>query len=57
MKKFLSVFLSVVLIFSAVSIGVSAAKPEADLKFAVASDLHYNVPVEELEGEIDDEIY
>lgn len=57
MKKFLSVFLSLVLIFSAVSIGVSAAESEADLKFAVASDLHYNLPVEQLEGEIDDEIY
>lgn len=57
MKKFLSVFLSIVLVFSAVSIGVSAAEPDADLKFAVASDLHYNLPVEQLEGEIDDEIY
>lgn len=57
MKKILSVFLSLLLIFSAVSIGVSAAEPDADLKFAVASDLHYNIPVEELEGEIDDEIY
>ncbi len=57
MKKFLSVFLSLVLVFSAVSICVSATETEPDLKFAVASDLHYNVPVEQLEGEIDDEIY
>jgi hypothetical protein len=57
MKKFLSVFLSLVLVFSAVSTGVSAMETEPDLKFAVASDLHYNVPVEQLEGEIDDEIY
>ena len=57
MKKFLSVFLSLVLVFSAVSICVSATETEPDLKFAVASDLHYNVPAEQLEGEIDDEIY
>ena len=57
MKKILSVFLSLILVFSAVSTGVSAVETEPDLKFAVASDLHYNVPVEQLEGEIEDEIY
>lgn len=57
MKKILSVVLSIILTFSAVSIGVSAAEPDADLKFAVASDLHYNLPVEEIDGPIDDEIY
>lgn len=59
MKKILCVALSVVLLFSSVSIICSAAEPESDLNFAVASDLHYNVPEEELtaSGEIDDEIY
>ncbi len=57
MKKIISVFLSLILVFSAVSTGVSAIETEPDLEFAVASDLHYNIPVEQLEGEIDDEIY
>ena len=58
MKKIISVLLSVLILVSCVSVGF-AAEEEADLKFAVASDLHYNVPEEELtaSGEIDDEIY
>lgn len=58
MKKFISILLSVLLVVSCVSVGF-AAEEEADLRFAVASDLHYNVPEEELtaSGEIDDEIY
>ena len=59
MKKILSVALSVLMIFSSVSIACSAAETDDTLNFAVASDLHYNVPEEELtaSGEIDDEIY
>ncbi len=59
MKKFLSVALSVLLLITTVSVVGSAVEQEPDLSFAVASDLHYNVPEEELtaSGEIDDEIY
>lgn len=59
MKKFLSVALSAILLLTSVSVIGSAVEQEPDLKFAVASDLHYNVPEEELtaSGEIDDEIY
>ncbi|MBQ8015826.1 MAG: hypothetical protein IJ264_06550, partial [Clostridia bacterium] len=59
MKKILCFVLSAILLFTSVSIACSAAETEPDLKFAVASDLHYNVPEEELtaSGEIDDEIY
>ncbi|MBQ9913004.1 MAG: metallophosphoesterase [Clostridia bacterium] len=41
MKKVISVFLSVLMIFSLVSVGVSAAEKE-ELKITVANDLHYN---------------
>ncbi len=59
MKKFLSVALSLLLLITSVSVVGSAVETEPDLSFAVASDLHYNVPEEELtaSGEIDDEIY
>ena len=59
MKKFLSVALSVILLLTSVSVIGSAVEQKPDLKFAVASDLHYNVPEEQLtaSGEIDDEIY
>ena len=55
MKKIISILLSVLMVASCVSVGFAAEK-KADLKFAVASDLHYNVPEEELtaSGEIDD---
>ena len=62
MKKFLSVVLAVVMVMSSVSVMAFAADKD-DLKIAIASDLHYNVPREELEGnpdqpiEIDDPIY
>lgn len=57
MKKILSVLLSAAIITGVVGIGVCAEEREPDLGFAVASDLHYNVPSDELEGDIDDEIY
>ena len=62
MKKLISILLTVLLIISSVSVAAFAAEKD-DLKIAVASDLHYNVPREELEGnpdqpmEIDDPIY
>ncbi len=58
MKKILCFVLSALIILSGVSVALAAENDDA-LKFAVASDLHYNVPEEELtaSGEIDDEIY
>ncbi len=52
MKKILSIVLSVVLAFSCISIGMTAFAQDEAMKFAVASDLHYVVPEEELEIEI-----
>ncbi|MBQ4626106.1 MAG: metallophosphoesterase [Clostridia bacterium] len=53
MKKILSIVLSVILAFSCISIGLTAfAQENTDIKFAVASDLHYVEPLEELEIEI-----
>ncbi len=57
MKKLISVILSAALLISAMAIGFSVSAAEEELKIAIASDLHYNVPREELEGEIDDELY
>lgn len=62
MKKIISVLLTVILAFSSVSVAAFAAE-EDDLKIAIASDLHYNVPREEIAGpanepiSIDDPIY
>lgn len=58
MKKILCFVLSALILVSSVSVALAAETDDA-LKFAVASDLHYNVPEEELtvSGEIDDEIY
>lgn len=53
MKKVISIILSVVLTFSCISIGMTASAQEnSGIKFAVASDLHYVEPLEELEIEI-----
>ena len=49
MKRFLSVVLSVALVFSCIAVAFSAAAEDTTTKFAVASDLHYVVPREELE--------
>ncbi len=59
MKKILCFVLTAVILLTSVSAAAFAAEKETDLSFAVASDLHYNVPEEELtaSGEIDDEIY
>lgn len=52
MKKILSVFLSIVMVLSVVSVGIYAAEDNDDISFAVASDLHFNEPREELENTI-----
>lgn len=57
MKKIISVILAIAMMISIVSVAVSAQEEQFDLEFAVASDLHYNPPREELEGPIDDPIY
>lgn len=51
MKKILSVVLTVAILFGIVAVGVSAQEAP-DLGFAVASDLHYVCPEEELEENI-----
>lgn len=56
MKKALSILLAVSILVSAFVIGVYADDGDA-VKFAVASDLHYNVPAEELTATNDDEIF
>lgn len=48
MKKVLSIILSVIMASSVLCVGV-CAEEKNDLSFAVASDLHYSAPEEELE--------
>ena len=57
MKKIISVILAIAMMISVVAVATYAKTPEYDLEFALASDLHYNPPREELEGEIDDPIF
>ena len=63
MKKVISILLSVIIAVSSLSVAAFATEETDDLKIAIASDLHYNVPGEALEGnpdqpfEIDDPIY
>ncbi len=56
MKKALSLILSVSLLVSLCSV-IGYAKDDVDLSYAVASDLHYNFPDEELEWFSEDPIY
>ena len=49
LKRTLSVLLSLVLVLSVLTVAVSAADG-ADLRIAVASDLHFNFPREEIAG-------
>ncbi len=56
MKKVLSIILSVIMASSVLCVGV-CAEEKNDLSFAVASDLHYSVPEEELEKTNDDPIF
>ncbi len=57
MKKIIAIILSVTVLVSACIVGVSAASSDVDLAYAVASDLHYNIPDEELEWFSEDPIY
>lgn len=52
MKKFISVFLCFIFALTSVSVGISAKENDDEISFAVASDLHYNPPREELENTI-----
>lgn len=56
MKKVISVILAITMIFTVVSVS-AYAEEEYDLEFAVAADLHYNPPREELAHDIDDPVY
>ena len=56
MKKFISVILSIAIMMSIVAVGVSA-EDDGVMSFAVASDLHYVEPTEEIEENIDDPIF
>lgn len=56
MKKVLSIILSVIMASSVLCVGV-CAEEKKDLSFAVASDLHYSAPEEELEKTNDDPIF
>lgn len=57
MKKIISILLSAVILIGAISVGFTVFAADEELKIAIASDLHYNVPRETLEGDIDHEIY
>lgn len=56
MKKALSIILSAIMASSVLCVGV-CAEEKNDLSFAVASDLHYSAPEEELEKTNDDPIF
>lgn len=56
MKKVLSIIFSVIMASSVLCVGV-CAEEKNDLSFAVASDLHYSAPEEELEKTNDDPIF
>ncbi len=57
MKKVISIILSISLLVSLCAVSAQAARRGIDLSYAVASDLHYNVPDEELEWFSEDPIY
>ena len=58
MKKFISILLSISLVFSLCAVSASAAEEKAEvLSYAVASDLHFNFPDEKLEWFSEDPIY
>ena len=59
MKKTIAIILSLTLLMSVCVVGVSAASKDndTDLSYAVAADLHYNIPDEELEWFSEDPIY
>ncbi len=57
MKKVVSVILSISLLVSLCAVSAQAARKGVDLSYAVASDLHYNIPEEELTWYSEDPIY
>lgn len=58
MKKFISILLTISLVFSLCAVSASAAEEKAEvLSYAVASDLHFNFPDEKLEWFSEDPIY
>ena len=58
MKKIIAILLTLSFVFSICSVSVSAAEKDApDISYAVASDLHFNFPDEELEWFSEDPIY
>ena len=57
MKKFISLLLCLTLVFSLFAISAQAKSDDVDLSYAVASDLHYNIPDETLIWYSEDPIY
>ncbi len=58
MKKFISILLTLSLVFSLCAVNASAAEEDSpDISYAVASDLHFNFPDEKLEWFSEDPIY
>ena len=58
MKKFIAILLTLSLVFSLCAVSASAAEESGpDISYAVASDLHFNFPDEELEWFSEDPIY
>lgn len=57
MKKTVSILIAAIIVICSLAPAALASVEQPDLRIAVASDLHYNVPRERLEGSIDDEIY
>lgn len=57
MKKTIAIILSLAVLMSACVVSASAASSDVDISYAVASDLHYNIPDEELEWFSEDPIY
>lgn len=56
MKKFISLIISIIFALYAVLLP-GFAQDDDSIKIAVASDLHYNIARDEIEGDIDDEIF
>lgn len=56
-KKLLSLFAGLSVVVSSLAVPSAAAGRKGDIRIAVASDLHYCVPDEKLEGNIDDPVY
>ena len=57
MKKFISILLSISLVFSLCAVSASEAEATPDLSYAVAADLHYTPHEETLEWFSEDPIY